>query len=199
MELIDVLLARTQRLNPRLNAFITVARESAQAQAKLPEKEITTGKYRGPLHGVPVALKDNIVTDGIRTTAGSKFFSVGEDSPEATLVRRLRREGAIVIGKTNLHEFTYGVTTNNPHFGPTRNPWNPQCISGGSSGGSAVAVAAGMALAAVGTDTGGSVRIPSALCGVVGLKPTYGRVSCFGVVPVARTLGSRRTNGANCG
>lgn len=188
VELTDAVLARVQRLNPHLNAFITVARESAQAHAKLAEKEITTGNYRGPLHGIPVALKDNIVTEGIRTTAGSKFFLASEDSPEATLVRRLRRAGAIVVGKTNLHEFAYGVTTNNPHFGSTRNPWNPECISGGSSGGSAAALAAGMAFAAVGTDTGGSIRIPSGLCGVVGLKPTYGRVSCFGVVPMARTL-----------
>ena len=188
VELMDAVLARVQRLNPHLNAFITVARESAQARAKLAEKEITTGNHRGPLHGIPVALKDNIVTEGIRTTAGSKFFSASENSPEATISKRLRRAGAIVIGKTNLHEFAYGVTTNNPHFGPTRNPWGLGCIPGGSSGGSAAALAAGMAFAAVGTDTGGSIRIPSALCGVIGLKPTYGRVSCFGVVPVARTL-----------
>src|SRR5262249_32223167 len=188
VELMDDVLTHVQKLNPRLNAFLAVAEERARAQAKQAEEEITRGNYRGALHGIPLALKDNIITRGIQTTAGSKFFSAPQNSPEATLAKRLRRSGAIVIAKTNLHEFAYGVTNNNPHFGPTRNPWNLECISEGSSGGSAAAVGASMAIASVGTDTGGSIRIPSALCAIVGLKPTYGRVSTFGVVPVAPTL-----------
>lgn len=188
VELLDHVLARARKLNPHLNAFLTIAEESARAEAKRAQDEIMRGKYRGPLHGIPVAVKDNIITRGIRTTAGSKFFSPSEDALEATVVRRLRRSGAVLLGKTNLHEFAYGVTTNNPHFGPTRNPWNLERIPGGSSGGSAAVLAAGMACAALGTDTGGSIRIPAALCGIVGLKPTYGRVSCAGVVPLSRTL-----------
>jgi aspartyl-tRNA(Asn)/glutamyl-tRNA(Gln) amidotransferase subunit A len=188
VELVRMVLARIERLNPQLNAYLTVAAKQALACARRAEREILRGHWRGPLHGIPVSLKDNIWTRGIRTTAGSKVLSDFVPQEDAAVVRRLRRAGAIVLGKTNLHEFAYGVTTNNPHFGPTHNPWDTARIPGGSSGGSAAAVAAGLCCAALGTDTGGSIRIPAALCGVVGLKPTFGLVSCEGVVPLAPSL-----------
>ncbi len=188
VELVKMLLARIERLNPKLNAYLTVTAEQALAAARKAEAEILRGRWRGPLHGVPVSLKDNIWTRGVRTTAGSKILSDFIPDEDAAIVLRLRRAGAIVLGKTNLHEFAYGVTTNNPHFGPTRNPWGTACIPGGSSGGSAAAVAAGLCFASVGSDTGGSIRIPAALCGIVGLKPTFGLVSCRGVVPLAPSL-----------
>jgi aspartyl-tRNA(Asn)/glutamyl-tRNA(Gln) amidotransferase subunit A len=186
--LVDAILARIVRLNPRLNAYISVLGEQARAHARTAEREISRGRYRGPLHGVPVALKDNICTRGVRTTAGSKILADFVPAADATVARRLARAGAILIGKTNLHEFAYGVTTENPHYGATLNPWAQERIPGGSSGGSAAALAAGMCFGSVGTDTGGSIRIPASLCGVFGLKPTFGRVSCAGVVPLARTL-----------
>jgi aspartyl-tRNA(Asn)/glutamyl-tRNA(Gln) amidotransferase subunit A len=188
VELVRALLARIEHVNPRLNAFVTVATEAALAEAARAEREISRRSYRGPLHGMPVALKDNIATRGLRTTAGAKFLSENVPERDATVVARLRRAGAIILGKTNLHEFAYGVTTTNPHYGTTRNPWDAGRIAGGSSGGSAVALAAGLAPAALGSDTGGSIRIPAALCGVAGLKPTSGRVSCAGVVPLSPTL-----------
>jgi aspartyl-tRNA(Asn)/glutamyl-tRNA(Gln) amidotransferase subunit A len=188
VELVDAILARIVRLNPRLNAYISVVGEQARAQARKAEREISSRRYRGPLHGVPVALKDNIWTRGVRTTAGSKILADFVPAADATVARRLARAGAILIGKTNLHEFAYGVTTENPHYGATRNPWAQDRIPGGSSGGSAAALAAGMCFGSVGTDTGGSIRIPASLCGIVGLKPTFGRVSCAGVVSLARTL-----------
>jgi aspartyl-tRNA(Asn)/glutamyl-tRNA(Gln) amidotransferase subunit A len=188
VELVDSILARIVRLNPRLNAYISVVGEQARAQARTAEREIFRRRYRGSLHGVPVALKDNICTRGVRTTAGSKILADFVPDADATVARRLARAGAILIGKTNLHEFAYGVTTENPHYGSTRNPWAQDRIPGGSSGGSAAALAAGMCFGSVGTDTGGSIRIPASLCGIVGLKPTFGRVSCAGVVPLARTL-----------
>ena len=187
VELVEIFLSRIARLNPRLNAYLTVTADQARAQARHAEKELLKGR-RGPLHGIPISLKDNIWTRGVRTTAGSKILSDFIPERDATTVRRLRRAGGIVLGKTNLHEFAYGVTTNNPHFGPTRNPWDTERIPGGSSGGSAAAIAAGLCVASVGSDTGGSVRIPAALCGVVGLKPTFGRVSCYGVVPLSPSL-----------
>ncbi|MBI4464714.1 MAG: amidase [Acidobacteria bacterium] len=176
------------QLNPRLNAFLTVTAESAQEQARAAENEIQRGQYRGPLHGVPVALKDLIHMRGVRTTAGSKLLSDFVPDLDAAVVEKLRRAGAVLVGKTALHEFAYGITNDNPHFGPTRNPWDPERTPGGSSGGSSVAVATGMAFAALGTDTGGSIRIPSSFCGVVGLKPTFGRVSLRGVYPLGYTL-----------
>lgn len=188
VELTEAALGRIERLNPRLNAFITVTAEQAQEQARQAEREIARKKRRGPLHGIPISLKDNIATRGIRTTAGAKVLAEHVPMQDATVVERLRRAGAVIVGKTNLHEFAYGVTTNNAHFGPTRNPWETERIPGGSSGGSAAAIAAGMCCASIGTDTGGSIRIPAALCGLVGLKPTFGRVSCTGVVPLARSL-----------
>jgi len=188
VELVEILLARIEQLNPQLNAYLTIAAEQALTRARSAETEILRGRWRGPLHGVPISLKDNIWTRGLRTTAGSKILSEFVPDEDATLVRRLQRAGAIVLGKTNMHEFAYGVTTNNPHFGPTRNPWDTARIPGGSSGGSAAAVAAGLCFASVGSDTGGSIRIPAALCGIVGLKPTFGLVSCHGVVPLSASL-----------
>jgi len=185
VELTKLYLSRIERLNPKLNAFLTVASESALADAQSAERELLRGKRRGALHGIPVALKDNISTRNLRTTMGSAILRDFVPREDATVVRKLRQAGAILLGKTNLHEFAYGVTSENPHYGPVRNPWNPERIAGGSSGGSAVAVAAGLCAAAIGSDTGGSIRIPSALCGVVGFKPTFGRVSVHGVFPLA--------------
>ncbi len=188
VELAQAALERVASLNPRLNAFITVTAERALRDARAAEREIVRGKYRGPLHGIPITLKDNICTAGVRTTAGSRILGNFIPPADAEVARKLSRAGAVLLGKTNLHEFAYGITTENPHFGPARNPWNTACIPGGSSGGSAAAVATGMGFASVGTDTGGSIRIPSALCGIVGLKPNFGRVSCQGIVPLAVTL-----------
>lgn len=188
VELAQVTLARIDRLNPRLNAFITITAERALREARAAEREIARGKYRGPLHGIPITLKDNINTEAVRTTAGSRILENFIPREDADVAANLSRAGAVLLGKTNLHEFAYGVTTENPHYGASRNPWNQQCTPGGSSGGSAVAVAAGLCFASIGTDTGGSIRIPSALCGIVGLKPNFGRVSCRGIVPLAVTL-----------
>ena len=185
VKLTEAVLRRVEELNPKLNAYLTVVAQAAMAEARRAESEIRRGRHRGPLHGIPIAIKDNIWTGGVRTTAGSKILREFVPSEDATAVRRLKRAGAIVIGKTNLHEFAYGVTTVNPHYGATRNPWNQERIAGGSSGGSAAALASGICAGSVGTDTGGSVRIPAALCGVVGLKATFGRVSCHGSVPLA--------------
>jgi aspartyl-tRNA(Asn)/glutamyl-tRNA(Gln) amidotransferase subunit A len=188
IELTRLYLSRIERLNPRLNAFITVASESALAEARAAERELLRGRRRGALHGIPIALKDNIYTQHLRTTMGSLILRDFVPSEDATVVRKLRHAGAIVLGKTNLHEFAYGVTSENPHYGPVRNPWKADRISGGSSGGSAVAVAAGLCATAIGSDTGGSIRIPSGLCGVVGFKPTFGRVSVHGVFPLAASF-----------
>ncbi|MBI4441921.1 MAG: amidase [Acidobacteria bacterium] len=188
VELTAAALQRIELLNPRLNAFLTVTAESAQQQAQAAEDEIQRGHYRGPLHGVPVALKDLIYVRDVRATAGSKLLADFVPDADATVVEKLREAGAVLIGKTALHEFAYGITNDNPHFGPTRNPWNPLCIPGGSSGGSGVAVATGMCFAALGTDTGGSIRIPASFCGVVGLKPTSGCVSLHGVYPLGFSL-----------
>jgi aspartyl-tRNA(Asn)/glutamyl-tRNA(Gln) amidotransferase subunit A len=188
VELVETSLRRVERLNPQLNAFITVAADRALREAKTAEREIRRGRWKGPLHGIPISLKDNICTRDVRTTAGSKILADFVPAADAEVAARLQRAGAILIGKTNLHEFAYGITSNNPHFGPVRNPWNPERIPGGSSGGSAAAVASGMCFASVGTDTGGSIRIPSALCGVVGLKPTFGLVGVEGIVPLCASL-----------
>jgi len=188
VELVRRYLERIERLNPRLNAYIRVTGESALAEARGAEREIAHGRWRGPLHGIPIAVKDNIWTRGVRTTAGSKILSNFVPEQDATVVARLRAAGAILLGKTHLHEFAYGVTSNNVHFGPAHNPYEPARIPGGSSGGSAIAVAAGMCAAAVGTDTGGSIRIPAALCGVTGFKPAFGAVPMDGIVPLCASL-----------
>ena len=168
------------RLNPTLNAFITVIPQG--------DEETSINKHTALLQGIPIAVKDLYNTKGVRTTGGSKFFSDYVPSEDAVVVDKIKKAGAQIIGKTNTHEIALGVTNNNPHFGACRNPWDTTCIPGGSSGGSAVAVATGMALAAIGTDTGGSIRIPASLCGVVGLKPTYGRISLRGVLPLSWNL-----------
>jgi aspartyl-tRNA(Asn)/glutamyl-tRNA(Gln) amidotransferase subunit A len=187
------MLSRIKQFNPKLNSYITVTAELARSQAKRAEAELgTRGKRktrtdRGLLHGIPVSLKDNICTAGIRTTAGSKILTDYFPERDAQVVTRLKQAGAVLLGKTNLHEFAYGVTTNNPHYGATRNPWDTSRIPGGSSGGSAAAVAAGLCFGSVGTDTGGSIRIPAALCGIAGLKPGLGRVDVTGVIPLSVT------------
>jgi aspartyl-tRNA(Asn)/glutamyl-tRNA(Gln) amidotransferase subunit A len=194
VELTKLMLSRIELLNPKLNAFITVAAEIALAQAKKAEAELLAPRGRkghrdrGPLHGIPISLKDNIYTKDIRTTAGSKILKDFIPQHDAQVVTQLKKAGAVLLGKTNLHEFAYGVTSNNPHYGPARNPWDLTRIPGGSSGGSAAAVAAGLCYGSIGTDTGGSIRIPAALCGIVGLKPTYRRVSTANVVPLSRQL-----------
>ena len=172
----------------RLNAFITITSDAARARAAVLDDELARGVDRGPLHGIPIAHKDNIFTQGVRTTAGSKIFADFVPDGDAEIVRQLNDAGAIMIGKTGLHEFAYGVTSNNPHFGAVRNPWDTERIPGGSSGGSAAALAAHLIPLATGTDTGGSIRIPASFCGVVGLKPTYNRVSRQGVMPLGLTL-----------
>jgi aspartyl-tRNA(Asn)/glutamyl-tRNA(Gln) amidotransferase subunit A len=188
VELTAECLARIEKLNPRLNAFITVTAESALAQARQAEAEVRRGDWRGPLHGIPLGLKDLIDTAGVRTTAASALFKDRFPAEDAEVVRRLKAAGAVLLGKQNLHEFAYGGSSMVSGFGEVRNAWNPGHIAGGSSGGSATAVAAGLGYGAVGTDTAGSVREPAALCGVVGLKPTYGRVSARGVIPLSVSL-----------
>jgi aspartyl-tRNA(Asn)/glutamyl-tRNA(Gln) amidotransferase subunit A len=183
LELTKRYLDRTKRLNPALNAYLTVTEERALADAKRTEGEIRKGKYRGALHGIPFSIKDNIATKGVRTTAGSKILSEWVPDFDATVVERLREGGAIILGKTNMHEWAKGSNSINPFYGTSHNPWDTSRIPGGSSGGSAVAVAASLCMASLGTDSAGSVRNPASLCGTVGLKPTYGRVSCFGGVP----------------
>jgi aspartyl-tRNA(Asn)/glutamyl-tRNA(Gln) amidotransferase subunit A len=181
-------LARIEKLNPALNAFITVIAESALAEASRTEAEILRGEWRGALHGVPVALKDLIDTAGVRTTAASALYEDRVPDHDAEVVRRLRQAGAVILGKNNLHECAYGGSSLISYFGDVHNPWDVGRIAGGSSGGSAAAVAAGMTCAAIGTDTAGSVREPAALCGCVGIKPTYGRVSIRGVIPLSLSL-----------
>ena len=183
VELTNFVLAKTKKLNPVLNAYVTVTEELALADAKAAEREIQEGRYRGPLHGVPFSIKDNIATRGVKTTAGSKILSEWVPDYNATVVDKLRQAGAVIIGKTNMHEWASGGTTINPYYGTTLNPWDTTRIPGGSSGGSAAAVAAGLCLTSIGTDNAGSVRNPASFCGTVGLKATYGRVSRFGDVP----------------
>jgi aspartyl-tRNA(Asn)/glutamyl-tRNA(Gln) amidotransferase subunit A len=193
VELTELILARIERFNPKLNAYITVTDELARRQAKKAEAELgvrskrKTRTDRGLLHGIPLSLKDNICTEGIRTTAGSKILRDYFPERDAPVVTRLKQAGGVLLGKTNMHEFAYGVTNNNPHYGPARNPWDTKRIPGGSSGGSAAAVATGLCFGSIGTDTGGSIRIPAALCGIVGLKPGLGRVDVTGVIPLSVT------------
>ncbi len=188
VEAVRSALQQIDRLNKTLNAYITVMPEEALNAARKAEEEIVGGRDRGPLHGIPMAVKDLFYTRGIRTTGGSKIlkdFIPGED---ATVVTRLKEAGAVILGKTNMHEFAFGPVNTNPHYGAVHNPWDLTRVTGGSSGGSGAAVAARMGGAALGSDTGGSIRIPAALCGVFGIKPTYGRVSRYGVLPLAWSL-----------
>ena len=187
-QLVEACLQRIAIYNPKINAFITILREQALAQAKTLETEAAAGKWRGPLHGVPIALKDNIDTAGIRTTAASAVFDDRVPHEDATVVTKLRDAGAIFIGKANLHEFAMGGTSSTSYFGPVRNPWALDRATGGSSGGSAAAVVTDLCYGALGTDTGGSIRTPASYCGTVGLKPTYGLVPIRGIVPLTLSL-----------
>jgi aspartyl-tRNA(Asn)/glutamyl-tRNA(Gln) amidotransferase subunit A len=182
-ELITEALERIDQLDSEIQAFVTVMRDEAYAEAEKAENEQRTGLFRSPLHGIPIAVKDIIAVKNVRMTAGSKVLADHIAHEDARVVELLRKAGAVIIGKTNTHEFAYGTYTP-----PTRNPWDHNRIPGGSSGGSAAALAAGMSLGAIGTDTGGSIRIPAACCGITGLKPTYGRVSCYGVIPLSWSL-----------
>ena len=181
-------LATIQARHPQLNAFITVTAKPALEQARRADKEIAAGRHLGPLHGIPLSLKDLIDQRGVPTTAGSQLRRDHVADADAVVTRRLRDAGAVFVGKTNLHEFAFGTTNEDSGFGPARNPHDPSRVPGGSSGGSAVAVATGMSLGSVGTDTGGSIRIPAAACGLVGLKPEWGDISASGVVPLSRQL-----------
>src|SRR5579859_1939882 len=182
-ELLVEALERIDQLESDIKAFVTVMRDEAQADAEKAEQEQRTGLFRSPLHGIPIGVKDLVAVKGVRLTAGSRVLTDNIASEDAAVVEQLRRAGAVIVGKTNTHEFAYGTYTP-----PTRNPWNLAHIPGGSSGGSAAALAASMCHGAIGSDTGGSIRIPSACCGVTGLKPTYGRVSCYGVIPLSWSL-----------
>ena len=188
VDLTRACLTRIERYNGKLDAFITVTGEQALADARAMEAEQAQGKWRGPLHGIPIALKDNIDTAGVRTTAASGVFKDRVPAEDAEVVRRLKEAGAVMLGKLNLHEFAYGGTSDVSYFGPVHNPWALDHISGGSSGGSAVAAAADLCFGALGTDTLGSIRMPSSYCGVVGFKPTYGRVSLRGIIPLSWSL-----------
>jgi aspartyl-tRNA(Asn)/glutamyl-tRNA(Gln) amidotransferase subunit A len=188
VELAKACLARIDRFNPSLNAFITVTSESALQQARDAEAEVMRGKWRGPLHGVPIALKDLFDTAGVRTTAASGVFKDRIPAEDAEVVRRLKAAGAVLLGKTNMQEFAFGGTSLVSYFGPVRNPWEANHIAGGSSGGSAAALAAELCYGALGSDTAGSVRLPASHCGIVGLKPTYGLVSIRGVIPLSWSL-----------
>ena len=181
-------IVRITELNPALNAFITVFEADAMRQAKLLDEELRQGHSRGPLHGRAISLKDLIDVEGVATTAASRVRFGHMARRDAVIVSRLREAGAVIIGKTNLHEFALGTTSDESAFGPVRNPRDPSRSPGGSSGGSAAAVAAGMGWASIGTDTGGSIRIPASACGVVGLKPTFGEIPTVGVVPLSVSL-----------
>lgn len=188
VDVMDACLRRIAVCDPEAHAFISVYDEQARSVARASEAMISAGYPIGPLHGVPVALKDNICLKGLRTTAGSKILAHWKPTEDATVAAHLRASGAIIVGKTNMHEFAWGGTSANPHYGYVRNAWDPSRFPAGSSGGSGVAVAARMCFGALGTDTGGSVRLPAAVNGVVGLRPTIGRVSNFGVVPLAWSM-----------
>lgn len=188
VELTRECLRRIEKLNPSLNAFITVTGDSALERAAELDRELQQGNDRGPMHGIPIAHKDLMWTKGVRTTSGSKIFADFIPDRDAAVVTKLAEAGAVMLGKTGLHELAYGITSDNPHFGTIRNPRNPEHSPGGSSGGSAVAVAAEMAFMATGTDTGGSIRVPASFCGVVGLKPTFGLIDRRGVQPLGLSL-----------
>jgi aspartyl-tRNA(Asn)/glutamyl-tRNA(Gln) amidotransferase subunit A len=188
VELTAAVINRIERFNDRMLAFISVMADEALAAARTAESELARGSVLGMLHGVPVSVKDLFDTKGVRTTAGMKVFTDRVPGEDAFVVKKLYEAGAVIVGKNNMHEAAYGITNVNPHFGTARNPWNPQHITGGSSGGSASAVAMRMSFGSLGSDTGGSIRVPASLCGVVGLKPTYGRCSLRGVVPLSWSM-----------
>ncbi len=188
VDLAEACLRRIEQRNPVLNAFITITAESALEEAKRAEAEIMRGEWKGPLHGIPLAVKDLAETAGVRTTAASKVLEHYVPSEDAEVVRRLRLAGSVLLGKLNLHEFAYGGSGVIGHFGPVRNPWNPEHVTGGSSSGSAAAVADFLCYGAIGTDTAGSIRLPAAYCGIVGLKPSYGLVSTRGIIPLSWSL-----------
>ena len=188
VDLVASHLLRIQETDDHLNSFITVLSETSKKNATQAEKEILAGEWKGDLHGIPIGLKDLYYTKGIPTTVGSKIYKDFIPDFDATVVSKLSEAGAIIIGKLQMHEFALGTTSHNPHYGPARNPWNTECVTGGSSGGSASSVSAGQCMGALGSDTGGSIRIPSALCGIVGMKPTFGRVSRYGVFPLSSSL-----------
>ena len=192
VELTEMFLRRIEQRNPALNAFLTVTAREALTAARRAEKQFlrprSSRQDNSLLLGIPITIKDNIWTHGIRSTAGSKILRDFVPSQDSTAARKLARAGAVLLGKTNLNEFAYGITGGNAHYGPVRNPWARDRISGGSSAGSAAAIAAGLCVASIGTDTGGSIRVPSAFCGTVGLKPTFGRVSIFGTMPLSPSL-----------
>jgi aspartyl-tRNA(Asn)/glutamyl-tRNA(Gln) amidotransferase subunit A len=187
-ELTETALRRIAAINPKLNAILTTLEESARAQAKAADQELARGVDRGPLHGIPIALKDVFETRGVRTTCGSAIFKDRVPDRDAAVAEKLAAAGAVLVGKAGMHELAYGITSNNPHFGTIRNPWDRERIPGGSSGGSGAAVASDMVFMAMGSDTGGSIRIPASFCGTVGLKPTSGRVSRYGVMPLDFSL-----------
>ncbi|MGB8130209.1 MAG: amidase [Candidatus Angelobacter sp.] len=188
VELTQACLARIEKLNPTLKAFITVTGTAALEAARKAEAEIARGEWKGPLHGIPLAVKDLVETAGVKTTAASAVLKDYVPASDAEVIRRLKSAGAILLGKLNLHEFAYGGSGIIGHFGPARNPWNTEHVTGGSSSGSAVAVAACLCYGAIGTDTAGSIRLPAAFCGITGLKPTYGLVSARGVIPLSWSL-----------
>lgn len=188
VELTQACLQRIEKYNPAFNAFITVAKDQALRSAREAETEIQRGRWRGPLHGMPIALKDNIDTAGIRTTGASQLFENRIPETDAEVARRLKNAGSVLLGKLNLHEFAYGGSSTVTHFGTMHNPWNPDHVTGGSSGGAGIAVASDFCYAALGTDTAGSVRMPASHCGIVGLKPTYGLVSTRGVMTLSWSL-----------
>jgi aspartyl-tRNA(Asn)/glutamyl-tRNA(Gln) amidotransferase subunit A len=188
VEVVEAHLTRIEAVEPDLNSFITLLAEQAMKRAKEAEREIQAGRTRGPLHGIPIGLKDLFYVKGVRNTSGSKIFDRFIPDYDSTVALRLREAGAILLGKLNLHQFAYGPTGENPDYGNMHNPWSLERIPGGSSGGSASATASGQCTLAMGTDTGGSIRIPSALCGLVGLKPTYGRISRYGITVLSWSL-----------
>jgi aspartyl-tRNA(Asn)/glutamyl-tRNA(Gln) amidotransferase subunit A len=181
VEIVEAHLARVEALEPMLNSFITLRLDQAMEDAQKVEEEIKAGRYRGPLHGIPCGLKDLFYVKGIRNTSGCKVFEGFTPDFDSAIAAKVKAAGAIILGKLNLHQLAYGPTGENPDYGPMHNPWNPERITGGSSGGSGAATASGECAFSLGTDTGGSIRIPSALCGLAGLKPTYGRLSRYGI------------------
>ena len=187
-ELLEAHLRRIENVNGKLNAFITVMAEQAQKSARFIEDQIQKGNHIGPLQGVPIALKDLFNTKGVRTASGSVVMRDFIPTTDSAVTERLRQAGAIIIGKLQMDEFAMGATSVNPHDGPARNPWNLDCITGGSSGGSAAAVAGRLCMGSMGSDTGGSIRVPATVCGIVGFKPTVGLESRYGVLPVRWTL-----------